>query len=344
MQPTALVTGASGFIGSTLIQSLTESGVRVFALMRKTSSAQNLKDLKVEVLQGDVTDLSSLQEAMRELKTKTPELTWVYHLAGVIAAPSNAAFFSAHVDGAKNLAEALIEAEIPVRKRFVAMSSLSAAGPSPDGVPLAESMTPRPVSAYGQSKLASEQALLSYRDRFPLVFIRPPMVYGPKDRGVFLLVRTVAQRVIPLLPTEGGGSKRLSVIHVSDLVRGMILAANQELRSSTVQSGEVFFLAEDRIYTDREILRVLSQALGVKAITFSIPKWLLVALAHLAGWLAKFTGRHSLLNPDKLNEMLPAAWICSNVKAKSELGFIPQVSMESGMTETVGWYRENGWL
>lgn len=344
MQSTALVTGASGFIGSTLIEALAAQGVRVFALLRASSSERNLEGLPVEIIRGDVTDPASLTQAMADLREKTSELTWVYHLAGVIAAPSRAAFFAANVEGSRNLAQALIGAQIPVRKRFLAMSSLSATGPSDDGTPLPESAPVRPVSAYGESKLASEQALLEFREQLPLVFVRPPMVYGPKDRGVFLMVKTVAQRVVPLLPTRGGGAKRLSVIHVSDLVRGMVLAANQELTDPRARSGDVFFLAEDRVYTDREILGVLARALAVRTVTLPIPEWLLIVVAHLSGILGRITGRHTLLNPDKLNEMLPGAWVCSNSKAKSELGFAPQVSLESGMPETVRWYRANGWL
>src|SRR5262249_27707444 len=147
----------------------------------------------------------------------------------------------------------------PGLKRFVYVSSLAAAGPaSSHDRPKTEAETESPVSAYGESKLAGERELLTFKDRFPVTIVRPPMVYGPKDKAVFGVIRPVARRFAPMIRgSTPDGSKYYSLIHVHDLCRGMIQAA--EASPESVPSGEVFFLTEEGIHTYRELMLVMAE-------------------------------------------------------------------------------------
>jgi nucleoside-diphosphate-sugar epimerase len=332
----ALITGASGFIGSTLIEDWVGRGHQAFALLRKTSDLSNLKGLTYTRVDGDLSNFEALKKAVAGMD-------YVFHLAGTVTAPNRAAFFKHNAEGTKLLAQAVAEAA-PNLKRFVYVSSLAAAGPSLSRErPKTEADAATPVSSYGESKLGGERELLEFKDRFPIAIVRPPMVYGPKDKGVFVVIRTVSKRLMPMI--RGGspdGQKYYSLVHSRDLCDGVIRAALAPIEK--VPSGEVFFVCGEGVFSYRELLLTMAEALQVKPFQLTVPSSAVTALAGALSAVGRVTGKTYPLNMDKLNEILPDYWICSNTKARDTLGFSPKYDLSAGMADAIQWYKDQRWL
>lgn len=334
----ALVTGASGFIGSTLIEDLVAQGVEVYALMRKSSSASNLNGLRFHRIEGDLGDEGSLRRALAGI----PGLDYVFHLAGATTGPNREYYFRHNAQGTGHLALAVAE-RCSSLKRFVYVSSLAAAGPALSMSPRSENETEAPVSAYGESKREGELQVLRFKGRFPVTIIRPPLVYGPRDQGVLVIIKTVSKNLMPLLPGSGpGGEKYYSGIHSKDLCRGIVLGAWVDPQK--VSSGEVFYLAGDEVFSYRQFLGAIATSLGVEPFSFRLPKAALYAAAGLGSALGYVSKKTFALNLDKLGELLPDYWIFSNEKAKKLLGFSPHYTLQNGMNETIQWYKKENWL
>ncbi len=329
----ALVTGATGFIGSTLIEQLNQKGVDTYALMRKSSNTYNLEGLKYTRVEGDLSDYPSLCEAVKGMD-------YVFHLAGVISGLNREYYFEHNSKGTLRVARAVAE-ENENLKRLVYVSSLAAAGPAHTFKPRIETEQEQPVSSYGESKLLGEQELLKFKDLFPVTIIRPPLVYGPKDKGVFALIKTVSKKLLPVIQgnTEDG-NKYYSTIHSSDLAAGVIQAA----LSKEISSGEIFYLTGDEIHSYRDLLRTMARSMNLEPIEFKVPLFALSSAAHTLTWAGKLLGKTFSLNIDKLNEIRPDYWICSNEKAKRSFGFSPQYNLSRGMAETIEWYKKEKWI
>lgn len=337
-QQIAFVTGGSGFIGSEVIRQLCASGLRVRALMRKTSPRGNLEGLvegkDYDVVVGDLGNLESLKTGVRGVD-------YVFHIAGAISAANREEFMRHNAVGTANLARACAEVN-PSLKRFLYVSSLAASGPSQSIAPRRETDKEAPISAYGESKLEGERELFKIANGiYPVTVIRPPAVYGPRDRGIFEFFKFISKGLMPIFPASNEtGQKHYSLIHVEDLVRAIVhcgLAGGQGGR-------EVFFVAGDGIHSWEEIMREIAAALGKKPLRLYLPGFVVVSLAGLYTFLTKITGKEFPLTLDKLNELRPDFWICSNDLAKQKIGFSARYDLKKGVAHTAKWYVESGWL
>ncbi|HPN36210.1 MAG TPA: NAD(P)-dependent oxidoreductase [bacterium] len=323
----ALVTGGNGFIGSTLVEKLLHQGHQVTCLVRRQSDLRWLQNLPVAYSYASLSSGEGLEQAVAGMD-------WIFHLAGATKARNR----QGYVDGNVTITRRLLQACRPQLglKKFVYVSSQAAAGPSLAGVPCTETDEPHPISIYGECKLAAEKEVLSLSRELPVVVLRPPSVYGPRDRDILVYFQNVNRGLVLVL---GKGDQQISLVHVSDLVDGIILAAEQ-----SASNGKVFFLSGDGYYDWNTIGREIAAAMKKKTITIRTPLWLL----HLASWaecaVAQLTGKPALLNADKVREMVQPGWMCSNQAAKQELGFAPQYTLAQGVRQTSRWYRENGWL
>ena len=330
-----LVTGASGFVGSHVVRVLQSRGSQVFALLRPTSSVSGLEGVPFEVRRGTLGDLDSLKRAVQGMDA-------VIHVAGAVTAPSRQAFLEHNSEGTRRLLEA-VRSEAPGLQRFVYVSSLAASGPSRDGAPRVESDFPQVVSAYGESKLAGEDHVRAFASQIPSLIVRPPLVYGPRDRGVLTLARAVARGWMPLLPSDPSVSSKLySQIYGEDLANGIV-----EMALSTVSgwtSGEAFFLAGDEIVTQERIFEEMASALGRKATRVSIPSWVLRGAAHTLGIIGAVSGKSFPLNPDKLPELFAPAWTCSPKRIREVFGVEARTSFSAGIQATMDWYSRQGWI
>lgn len=329
----ALVTGGTGFIGSRLIEMLNRRGWTVRTLMRRTSSDRNLKGCQFTRVEGDISDLESLRNAIEGVDV-------IFHLAGVITARDREGYFKFNAQGTHNLVKAALEAK-KRPSRFVYVSSLAAGGPMSMNRPRTENDPDAPVSVYGESKREGERELLAAKDQLHSVILRPPIVYGPRDVGVFQFVQPIARyNVIPLLRgAEGSGKKYYSAIYVDDLCELAIAAAERD-----VPSGSIFYATGDGVTTLREMMDTIALLLGRKPLRLPVPPAVLKAGAWACDWISKASGKSFALSRDKLNELTPDYWICSNSKAREQLGFTPRFDFSRGMSEAIKWYREKGWI
>ena len=328
-----LVTGASGFIGSGLVKALAEAGHDVCALMRPTASSEFLKEAAFTRLSGDLRDPESLARACLNIDV-------IFHAAGLTAAKDREEFFKFNAEGTKNLAEAALNAGV---KRFIFLSSQAASGPSSTLSPKTEEDTDHPVSMYGESKLRAELYLDELKGKLPFIVIRPPMVYGPRDRNVYLFFKTIQKQWLPILPSKTTtGHKYYSSIHVDDLIQACLktLDAPQEL----FDRGERFFVTDGQIYTYERMMAIIADELQVKPIRLKLPGFLVSTLAAGGTLAGKVFHKNFPMNLDKLKELSPDYWICSSQKASEALGFKSKYTMESGVPQTVAWYKVHGWL
>jgi len=319
----ALLTGPTGFIGSHLVEELLNKGYKVTCLVRETSSLKWIEGLDVTLRTGDCRDRESLTEAVRGVD-------YVFHVAGLTRAPREKDFFEVNAKGTENLLEA-VAAKNPSIKRFIYLSSLAAAGPSTNGKPVTEDTVPRPVSSYGKSKLEAEHLVMRHSDKIPVTIIRPPAVYGPRDRDFYLLYRILKKGIFPYW-----GMCYYSLLYVEDLVRGTISAAE-----SKEAEGGLFFLADEATYSNLDIARVISEAIGSRPVRLPLPKGLMSVIAGIG----KIFGENSsIINRDKIRELRHSRWVCDPAKARRDLGFSSQIPIDKGFKWTANWYKIHQWL
>ena len=244
------------------------------------------------------------------------------------------AFFEINEGGTRNVFEA-IAAHNPQVKKVIYISSLAAAGPATDNRPLDENDPPRPITVYGQSKLAGEGMALSFAERFNVAILRPSGIYGPGDKEVFTFFQTVNRRLKPCI---GNQRRKLQLVHVDDLCLAVFHATSHD-----TPSGLVCFVAENRSYAMGELVVLLQNASGKKGIPIVVPGFLFKAIAFVSETLFKLVGATPMLTVEKSGELL-ASWEVSTTRAEQAIGFTSQIPFETGARQTFEWYRKEGWL
>ena len=319
------MTGATGFIGSHLVEALLQKGVQVRCLLRKAGDLKWLKDLPIEITLGDCSDKTSLREAVKGVDQ-------VFHLAGITKAVKEKTFFEINAFGTENLILACCQHNPHIQK-FLYLSSQAAAGPCQNGNKKRESDSCEPVSPYGQSKRLGEELALAHSQELPLVILRPPGVYGPRDKDFYALFKWVSRRINPCF------SGQISLCYVQDVVQAILLAAE----SRTI-SGEIFFVSDGTDYHMEEIGDTLAQTMGVTPLSIPIPKWFIFGVASFSEYLSLISGRPPLISRGMAEQIIQEDWTCDITKAKTLLGFQPQFQLLQGARLTFHWYKKQKWL
>jgi nucleoside-diphosphate-sugar epimerase len=320
----ALVTGATGFVGSHLVEALQRSAVEITALARSPSKAATLADHGVRIINADLYDLNGLSRAAEGQDV-------IYHVAGVVAARNEAEFLRANREGTRNL---LTAAELRGSPRFVLVSSLAAGGPARRGAPLRGTETPRPVTAYGRSKLAAEEIVRA--SKLPWSIVRPAIVYGPRDREVLKIFRLAR---LGLAPVFGDGGQELSAVHAADLANALMAIAQS---SRTV--GGVYNACHPEVFTSAEFGRAVGAAMGRGVFCLRVPLRLGRALLSVTETSARLTGQVTILTTDKANEFFQPAWTGDPAPLMRDSGWRTTYDLRSGLSDTYQWYRKTGWL
>jgi nucleoside-diphosphate-sugar epimerase len=317
-----LLTGASGFLGSHIAEQLAAEGHDLRLLLRRTSSLAFLRDVPHERVEADVREATALASAVEGIDA-------VVHAAGITSALSEGEFQAVNAGGTAALAGAAAAAGV---RRFVYISSLAARGPGDTG----SDGGSRPISPYGRSKRAGEEAALRHAERMEVVVVRPPVIYGPRDRGLLPFYRLVK---LGVMPVYGSGENLLSWVHARDAARAAVLAA-----TAPAPAGAVYTVSDGAAYTWRELASRLAAVLGRRVRHVPVPGPLFAAAGHAAGLAGRVLRRPLPLSPGRVREMSQSLWVCGYDRIRADLGWEPTVSPDDGIAETVAWYRENRWI
>jgi len=326
--PKAFVTGATGFIGSHLVDELLKKNYEIKCLVRKSSSTKWLDGKAVEYVHGDLFSHDALELVLKDID-------YVYHVGGVTFAKKKEEFYRGNVDATKSLLDACYKFN-PGLKKFIHVSSQAAVGPSFDGKPIDETRDYHPLTTYGLSKVEAEKAVIGYFDKLKCTIVRPPAVYGPRDYAIFEYFKSMNRGLQPLI---GFDNKLVSLIHGVDLVRGFILAGEQEISTSGI-----YFISSEKFYNWRDVGAMTQKLLGRRTVRVVIPHFAVKTTAFFSEVFGFFSPKPVILNREKAREITQAYWICSTEKAERELGFKELFTLEEGFKNTIEWYRENGWL
>ena len=320
----ALVIGASGFIGSHIVDNLIERDYEVTAILRHTSNARWVNP-KAEIVR--INTFKPEQIADRLAKAD-----YFVHVAGLVKALRIRDFYRVNAEMVKIWLEAC-EKYCTKLKRFVLISSLAAARPSE--VPIDETVPSEPVTHYGKSKRLGEIYAMKFMEKIPITIVRPPAVYGPRDTEILRYIKFIKLGIAPIV---GKPTVKASLIFVSDLARAII-----ELMECQEAAGETFFVKNDRTPTRFEFIKAIADAMNKKPLFIRIPNPIVYIAAFLSETFAKVVGKATIFTLDKMPELL-LSWNVDDSKIRKTIDFKPMYNLEDGFKLTVDWYKKVGWL
>ena len=299
-----LITGASGFIGSFIVEEALKRGFETWAAVRGSSKRDFLQDERIHFIELNLSNQTQLEEQLKE-----HSFDYVVHAAGVTKCLNTSDFYRINTEGTKNL----------VQQPYVEIK---------------ETDTPQPNTEYGKSKLEAEQWLEELD--FPYVILRPTGVYGPRERDYFLMAKSIKQHSDFAV---GYQQQDITFVYVLDVVQAVFLACEkgQTGRKYFLSDGEVY---QSTTFSDL-IRKELGNPWWVR---ITAPIWVLRVITFFGDKWGHITGKISALNNDKYHILKQRNWRCDIEPARRELGYEPEYTLEKGVPLTIKWYKENGWL
>lgn len=331
-----LITGASGFIGSFIVEEALNRKFGVWAGIRSSSSREYLRNRKIHFLELDFAHPNELRAQLSGHKGTYNKFDYIIHCAGVTKCVNKNDFDHVNYLQTKYFVDTLRELNM-IPKQFIFISTLSVFGPVQENTyaPISENDVPLPNTAYGLSKLKTELYLQSIPG-FPYVIYRPTGVYGPREKDYFLMAKSIKQHTDFAV---GFRRQDLTFVYVKDIVQAVFLGMEKQV------SRRAYFLADGKVYNSRTFSDLIRKELGNPfVIRFRCPLIVLKVVSLLAEFWAKRRGTTSTLNSDKYRIMKQRNWQCDIAPAVEELGYTPQYDLERGVKETIAWYKDKGWL
>ena len=323
-----MLTGASGFVGSHILDSLRARGLATVLLLRPTSNTQFIASHlpEVELRPGSIGDPESLRQAM-------VGITHVIHCAGATKASRLSGFYEANHAGTRNVVSA-VNANGSQVQRLVHISSLAAAGPALRNAPACDGDPPHPVSEYGKSKLAGELEVRNHC-RAEHVILRPPAVYGPRDAEFLRLFQAVKHHLLP----KPSGAQALSLVFVKDLAEAVVTCLTHP-----AAAGKTYFVSAREVVTARRMAEEVADQMSVWTLPLPVPTavfWLMCMGGEVT---ARLTGKPSVLSLQKFAELRAPGWVCDPTRLERETGCACLTTLMPGVAQTLTWYRQHHWL
>ncbi len=323
------ITGGTGFIGGHLVDALLERGCEVRLLVRSTSSLQYLGASGIRLFTGDLNS--------SELPTGFLDgANYLFHCAGLTIAKTRADFFRCNALACESLYRSAVDTAGQTLKGVVHLSSLASVGPADTGRTVDEDTPCQPLTHYGQSKLAGEKIALKFANELPMAVLRPPVVYGPREKNFFEYLKQLARGWQIQIGAE---ERYLSLIHSSDLVRAMIaVAENPQVED------KVFFVTDGSNYSWDEVAQAALSVLDTKARKIIIPEGAMMALALFLEAIHVLRDSAPLLDRQRMIDIRQSAWTASSEKFFDTFQFRPMYDLNTGLQNTLTWYRQQHWL
>lgn len=325
-----LITGASGFIGSFIVEKALELGFDTYAGIRSSSSKQYLKDERIKFVDLNLSDKESLKQEFNNQK-----FDYIVHAAGLTKAQQKIDFEKVNFIATRNLVDALIESN-SIPEKFIFVSSMAAHGPGNDNdtIPVKCSDRAHPDTLYGISKLNAENYINSLK-AFPQITLRPTGVYGPREKDYFVFFKTINDGIEPYI---GLKEQYLTFIYVRDFVDVVFKAINSPI------IGKTYFVADGKGYTAKEFADITKRILNKKTFKLYVPlvivKFIAVLLETVNGWF----GKVPTLNRDKYNVLKARNWLCDISELENDFNFKAKYYLEDGVKEATDWYKKEKWL
>ena len=332
MKKNILVTGASGFIGSFLVEEAIKRNYQTFAGIRTASNKKYLGDPRIHFLELDFSNDILLDSALNKFANQFGRFDFIIHNAGVTKAINKAEYSLVNFENTQRFVHALKRNDL-VPGKFVYISSVASFGPGIKTSPITERQIQQPLTEYGKSKLKAENFLNANPD-FPFLIINPTAVYGPRDKDFFFLLKSIEKHIEFYLAS---GEQILSFVHVHDLAEAVFLS----MESACVNQNLV--VSDSKLYTSKTFNHFIKKNLNKKTISLNIPAPVAGLCALLAEILGSIRGKATVLNRESLKEFGAKNWgvDCAEI---TKLGFVPQFNLEEGLKHTILWYKENGWI
>jgi nucleoside-diphosphate-sugar epimerase len=333
--PNVLITGASGFIGSFLVEEGLKRDYQVYAGIRRTSSKEYLRDERIRFVEFDFSSVDKIVDTLEEIKSQKIRFDYIIHNAGLTKAQKKEDYSKVNFLNTRNFIEALQIAEMTPGK-FIFMSSLAAYGPgNPKTLePVRLTDEPHPIELYGKSKLEAEKYILSLIN-FPWLILRPTGVYGPREKDYYVFFQTINKGFEAYI---GSSKQILTFIYVRDLVRVIFDA----IPSSIIQKA--YFVSDGKEYDAETFAAITKKHLGKRTIRMTVPPGVVKVIAQVLEKSYGVFGKIPTLNTDKYNVMSSTNWRCEIEPLQCDFNFTAQYDLDKGVKETVEWYKKEGWL
>jgi dihydroflavonol-4-reductase len=325
---TVLITGANGFIGSHLVDSLLSLDCNVHCLIRKSSNLRWIQSSKVQLHYVDLAD--------PDFKIPTlPSIDFVFHCAGLTKAKNREKYFDINSRVCTTLYEQCVAYKDSI-KGIVHLSSLAAAGPGKDGQLVDEATALNPITFYGQSKKAGEEVALKYSASLPIKVIRPPVVYGPREENLYTFFKLVKKGWGLQI---GRSPKKLSLIYVADLVQAMVSVCDPHSSQK-----KIYFVTDGETYSWHEVAKAAADKMNVSMKALKIPEIILTPIAIFFEALAMFSTKPALFDRQRMIDIRQSCWTASPENFFRDFNFVPQFNLRTGLAHTLDWYVKQKWL